>query len=185
MAKQSAGLLLYRWVRADGAGDTARVEVLLVHPGGPFWARKDAGAWSIPKGEYLEDEDPAATAVREFIEELGSPPPEGEDVALGEVRQTGGKHVVAWAREGDFDAATAHSNTFELEWPRGSGRLQQFPEVDRAAWFPLDEAAEKLLAGQRPFLDTLRSVAGLSRFSGALNGVYDPGELDRLRDEWD
>lgn len=184
MAKQSAGLLLYRRVPGEVAGDTAHVEVLLVHPGGPFWARKDAGAWSIPKGEYLDGDDPAATAVREFTEELGSPPPDGEDVALGEVRQTGGKHVVAWAREGDFDVATVRSNTFELEWPRGSGRVQEFPEVDRAAWFTLTEATDKLLASQRPFLDTLRSITDLADGAGALTGVYEPGELDELRDEW-
>jgi predicted NUDIX family NTP pyrophosphohydrolase len=157
VAKRSAGLLLYRRVGDDAAGP-GRVEVLLVHPGGPFWARKDAGAWSIPKGEYLDGEDPAAAAVREFTEELGSPPPEGDDMPLGELRQAGGKLVVAWAREGDFDVATATSNTFELEWPRGSGRLQEFPEVDRVAWFSLDEAAERLLASQRPVLDALTRV---------------------------
>ncbi|MEO6629896.1 MAG: NUDIX domain-containing protein, partial [Aquihabitans sp.] len=117
MAKRSAGLLLYRWVAPADTPPDRILEVLLAHPGGPFWARKDDGSWSIPKGEYTDGEDPARAAAREFTEELGSPPPEGVDRPLGEVRQTGGKVVVAWAREGDFDASTAHSNTFELEWP--------------------------------------------------------------------
>lgn len=156
MAKRSAGLLLYRWVVQHGSARDRSLEVLLAHPGGPFWAHKDDGSWSIPKGEYLDGEDPARAAVREFTEELGRPPPDGEDLPLGEVRQAGGKLVVAWAREGDFDATTAQSNTFELEWPRGSGRLQEFPEVDRVGWFSLDEAADKLLAGQRPLLEALR-----------------------------
>ena len=135
------------------------LEVLLVHPGGPFWARREKGAWSIPKGEYGQDEDPHVTALREFTEELGAPPPDGEDLPLGEARQAGGKLVVAWARPGDFDTASVVSNTFEMEWPRGSGRRQSFPEVDRAAWFPLDVARDRINPGQVPLLDALRSIA--------------------------
>jgi predicted NUDIX family NTP pyrophosphohydrolase len=148
VAKLSAGLLLHR-----GTGEA--LEVLLVHPGGPFWARKDEGAWSIPKGEYLEGEDPLAAARREFDEELGTPPPEGPLVDLGEVRQAGGKRVVAWALGGDLDVDEITSNTFEMVWPPRSGRLQSFPEIDRAGWFSVDDARVKLLSGQRPFLDRL------------------------------
>lgn len=136
-------------------GADGELEVLLVHPGGPFWARRDDGAWSIPKGEYGEGDDPLVTAVREFEEELGAPAPPGDDVSLGEVRQPGGKVVLAWAREGDIDVTQVDSNTFEMEWPRGSGTLQSFPEVDRAGWFGIDEARRKILAGQLPFLDRL------------------------------
>ena len=146
--KLSAGVLLYRV-----AGQ--RVEVLLVHMGGPFWARKDAGAWSIPKGEYSEGEDPADVAVREFTEELGSPPPDGPTVDLGTARQSG-KDVTVFAREADFDAAAAVSNTFSLEWPPRSGLFQDFPEVDRAEWFDLPTAATKLVRGQVVFLTRLR-----------------------------
>jgi predicted NUDIX family NTP pyrophosphohydrolase len=149
MPKLSAGLLLYR--RTGGA-----LEVLLVHPGGPFWARKDDGAWSIPKGEYELGQDPLENARREFAEELGSVAPvQGEYLPLGQVKQAGGKLVSCWAVEGDLDPATISSNTFEMEWPRGSGRLQQFPEVDRAAWFTVEAARAKLLAGQVPVLDRL------------------------------
>jgi len=123
--------------------------------GGPFWARKDAGAWSIPKGECEQDEDPLAAARREFTEELGLPAPAGELVELGEARQSGGKVVTIWAVEGDLDPATVVPGTFELEWPRGSGVHQEFPEIDRAAWFDLDQAAAKIVGGQRPFLDRL------------------------------
>ena len=150
--KTSAGLLLYR----DAAG---RLEVLLVHPGGPFWAKKDAGAWSIPKGEIGEGEDPLAAAKREFEEETGTRPT-GEAVALAPRRQSGGKLVHAWAVRGDLDPAALKSTTFTLEWPPRSGRRQEFPEVDRAAWFTLDEAREKILKGQAPFLDDLERVAG-------------------------
>jgi predicted NUDIX family NTP pyrophosphohydrolase len=151
MARRSAGLLLYR--KVDGAP-----EVLLVHPGGPYWARRDEGAWSIPKGEVEPGEEPLDVARREFKEELGSDPPESPVVALGEVRQPGGKLVIAWALHGDFDADAVQSNTFTLEWPRGSGRIQAFPEVDRAGWFPLAEARGKLLKGQLPLLDRLAEM---------------------------
>jgi predicted NUDIX family NTP pyrophosphohydrolase len=128
-----------------------------VHPGGPFWANKDDGAWSIPKGEYQpQHDDPLEEAVREFGEELGTAPPDvGEAVSLGEVRQAGGKRVVAWAIEGDLDVSAIVSNTFEAQWPPRSGRWRTFPEVDRAGWFPLDEARRKLLEGQVTFLDRL------------------------------
>ncbi|MDV3126212.1 NUDIX domain-containing protein [Mycobacterium sp. 21AC1] len=151
MPKLSAGLLLYRIV-----GDV--VEVLLAHPGGPFWARKDAGAWSLPKGEYADDEDPWAAAQREFAEELGSAPPAGPRLDLTPVRQAGGKVVTAFAVHGDFDVAQARSETFSMEWPKGSGRIREFPEIDRAEWFPVAVARVKLLAGQRPLLDQLMSA---------------------------
>jgi predicted NUDIX family NTP pyrophosphohydrolase len=147
-AKRSAGLLVFR--RAD-----AGIEVLLGHMGGPFWARKDAGAWSIPKGEYGADEPPQAAARREFAEELGMPPPDGPLIELGEVRQAGGKTVSAWAVEGELDPADVVPGTFRLEWPRGSGRMQEFPEVDRVAWFDLDSARAKLVSAQRDLLDRL------------------------------
>src|SRR5687767_7238285 len=145
--KRSAGILLYRL----NAGD---FEVLLVHPGGPFWARKDAGAWSIPKGEHdAGDADPRACAVREFEEETGTAPDPAGLVPLGEVRQKGGKVVTAWAAEGDLDAAAVRSNTFEMEWPPRSGRRQEFPEIDRAGWFGADVAREKLIPAQTAFVD--------------------------------
>jgi predicted NUDIX family NTP pyrophosphohydrolase len=147
-AKRSAGILLHR--HRDGA-----LEVLLVHPGGPFWANKDAGAWSIPKGEYEDGEDARACALREFAEELGSAPPDGELVDLGEIRQRGGKVVTAWALAGDADADAIRSNTFSMEWPPRSGTMREFPEVDRAAWFSLDEARERILPAQAPLLDRL------------------------------
>jgi predicted NUDIX family NTP pyrophosphohydrolase len=153
MARRSAGLLLYR--RRDGA-----VELLLVHPGGPLWARRDAGAWSIPKGEVGEGEDPRAVALREFEEETGHPPPRGELVALGEVRQRGGKLVTAWAAAGDLDPAAITSNTFTLEWPPRSGRRREFPEVDRAGWFDPATAREKLLATQAELVDRLLTALG-------------------------
>jgi predicted NUDIX family NTP pyrophosphohydrolase len=123
--------------------------------GGPFWARKDAGAWSLPKGEHGPDEDPLAVARREFEEELGTPVPAAELVPLGTVRQSGGKVLTVWAGEGDLDAAAARSNTFPLEWPPRSGRVQEFPEIDRAAWLSLQEAREKLVRGQVAYLDRL------------------------------
>ena len=147
MAKLSAGVLMFR--RAAG-----EPEVLLVHPGGPFWRKKDAGSWSIPKGEYEEGEDPLAAAMREFEEETGLRPA-GDAVPLGQVRQAGGKLVTAWALEGDCDASTCRSNSFSMEWPKGSGKLCDFPEVDRAEWFTLSVAREKILKGQLPFLEKL------------------------------
>lgn len=137
--------------------------MLLVHPGGPFWARKDEGAWSIPKGEYEETQDPRAAALREFEEELGRPlptEPDAELIELGAVRQPGGKIVTAWATEGDLDADAIVSNTFELEWPPRSGTSQSFPEVDRAAWFTVDEARAKILRGQLPLIDALLEAIG-------------------------
>jgi predicted NUDIX family NTP pyrophosphohydrolase len=128
--------------------------VLLVHPGGPFWAKKDLGAWSIPKGEYEQGEDPCAVAKREFAEELGREPA-GEFWELGELVQPGRKVITAWAVEGDFDVRALTSNTFELEWPPKSGRKQSFPEVDRAEWFTADAARHKILPGQREFIDRL------------------------------
>ncbi len=148
MPKLSAGLLLYRFF-TDG------IEVLLVHPGGPFWARKDDGAWSIPKGEYTEGDDPWTVAQREFGEELGKSPPEGQRADLGAVKQAGGKVVTAFAVRGDLDLNGTFSNTFTLEWPKGSGNVREYPEVDRAGWFPVAEARSKLLKGQLPLLDRL------------------------------
>lgn len=137
--------------RDTGAG----LEVLLVHPGGPFWAKKDSGAWSIPKGEYEAGEDPLAAARREFAEELGQPAPDEGYLDLGSVAQPGRKTVSAVAVRGDFDPAVLKSNSFELEWPRRSGRRQSFPEVDRAGWFALDVARRKILQRQAPFIDRL------------------------------
>jgi len=140
-------VLLYR---RSGDG----VEVLIGHMGGPFWAKKDAGGWSVPKGELEPGEEPFAVALREFEEELGSPCPASDFTPLGEVR-TSGKVLTVWAAEGDLDAAACVSNTFDLEWPPRSGRIQQFPEIDRAAWVPVEVAREKLVKGQLPFLDRL------------------------------
>jgi len=145
--KTSAGILLFR-----RRGDA--IEVLLVHPGGPFWARKDAGAWSIPKGEHDEGEDPELAARREFAEELGCDV-EGELIPLGDVRQKNGKRVVAWAAEGDFDCSLLRSNTFRMEWPPKSGRQAEFPEVDRAEWFTADDARGKMHTGQAELIDRL------------------------------
>jgi predicted NUDIX family NTP pyrophosphohydrolase len=154
VAKRSAGILLYR------RRDRGAPEVLLVHPGGPFWANRDLGAWSIPKGEHEEGEDPLACARREFEEELGSPPGDGELSDLGSVRQRAGKTVQAWALEGDLDTATVRSNTFTLEWPPRSGRMREFPEIDRAEWFPLDEARRRINEAQVAFLDRLAERLG-------------------------
>jgi predicted NUDIX family NTP pyrophosphohydrolase len=136
-------------------GSGAALELLLVHPGGPFWAKKDHGAWSIPKGEYSEDEDALACARREFEEELGSPPPQGPFLELGELLQPSRKVITAFAVEGDFEPAKLMSNHFEMEWPPKSGRKRSFPEVDRAAWFAPAEAAKKIQSGQAPFIDRL------------------------------
>jgi len=147
----SAGLLVYRI--SQNAEEA--LEVLIVHPGGPFWARKDSGAWSIPKGEYEEDESAQTAACREFREEIGLPVPPGDLVELGSLRQPGGKVVTTFAVAGDVDLTTFRSNTFELEWPKGSGRMLEFPEVDRAKWVELSDARVKLHKGQVPFLDRL------------------------------
>lgn len=134
------------------------LEVLLVHPGGPFWARRDAGAWSIPKGGHEEGEEPLAAALREFEEELGSPPPQGEPADLGEIRLKSGKRVRAWALAGDLDADATTSNTFAVEWPPRSGRLQEYPEVDRAGWFSLADARKKLNPAQVALIDRLEEL---------------------------
>ena len=147
--KRSAGVLLYR--RRDGGS----VEVLIGHMGGPFWARKDAGGWSVPKGEHGPGEEPLAVARREFAEELGSAVPAGELLDLGDLQVTRAKLLTVFAVQGDLDAAATVSNTFALEWPPRSGRMQEFPEIDRSAWFPVDVAREKLVTGQVPFLDRL------------------------------
>jgi len=152
----SAGLLLHR------VGDGGEVEVLVGHMGGPLWARKDERAWTIPKGEHDPDEDPHAAAVREFTEELGSAPPDGPEIDLGQIRQRAGKTVRAWARRADFDASTATSNTFEMEWPPRSGRTATFPELDRVAWVPLTRARELLVAGQVELLDRLAEALARS-----------------------
>lgn len=161
MSRLSAGWLLYR-------APAGVVEVLIAHPGGPFWARKDDAAWSIPKGEYPEGEDPWSAARREFTEELGLPVPDGPRIDLGAVKQSSGKVVTVFAVEADLDITDVRSNTFELEWPKGSGTVRAFPEVDRVGWFPVAQARTKLLKGQREFLDRLMaqpSVAGLTEGS--------------------
>jgi predicted NUDIX family NTP pyrophosphohydrolase len=159
--KRSSGILLFR---LDEAG--REPEVLLVHPGGPFWAKRDLGAWSIPKGEYEEGEDPRACALRELGEELGSPPSIDPDalIDLGEIRQKSGKLVRAWAAEGDFDPAMLRSNTFKMEWPPRSGAEREFPEVDRAEWFDPVEAREKINPAQAEFVDRLleRQTSGIA-----------------------
>jgi predicted NUDIX family NTP pyrophosphohydrolase len=152
---RSAGLLLYRW----GAG--GELEVLLGHMGGPFWERKDAGAWSIPKGAREDGETTLEAARREFEEEIGRPPPDGDAVALGDVRQSGGRKIVeAWAIEGDMDVSEIESATFEMEWPRKSGRVRQFPEFDRAAWFDVESARGRVVKAQAQFLDRLLELVG-------------------------
>jgi predicted NUDIX family NTP pyrophosphohydrolase len=155
MKKQSAGLLLYRTTGEN------TIEVLLVHPGGPFWARKDMGAWSIPKGEFAEEEMPEAAARREFAEELGIAAPEGPLLDLGQVKQPGGKVVYAWAIAGDLDTKQVKSNSFTMEWPPRSGKQQEFPEVDKARWFTMAAASQKIGKGQLPLLEHLAAVLGL------------------------
>jgi predicted NUDIX family NTP pyrophosphohydrolase len=150
MPKQSAGVLLYRKLNNV-------LQVFLVHPGGPFWKNKDDGAWSIPKGEYESDEDPLAAAKREFYEETGQYI-DGEFIALKPIKQKSGKIVLAWLIEGDIDAANIRSNLFELEWPPKSGKMQPFPEVDRAGWFTVDEAKVKMNAGQVGLVEELAQV---------------------------
>ncbi|ESY90739.1 NUDIX domain-containing protein [Mesorhizobium australicum] len=154
MAKRSAGLLIYRRSNDD-------ISVLLVHPGGPFWAKKDDGAWSIPKGLVEEDEDELAAARRETEEELGTAI-EGSFVRLGDYKQPGGKIVMAWSVEADIDVAAIKSNTFTMEWPPRSGSMKEFPEVDRAGWFTLAEAGVKILQGQRPMLSDLAEQLGIA-----------------------
>ncbi|MFF8289496.1 NUDIX domain-containing protein [Streptomyces sp. NPDC016309] len=146
--KRSAGLLLFR--TSGGV-----LEVLIAHMGGPLWASRHTGAWSLPKGEYTADETPEAAARREFVEELGLPVPDGEPVPLGETRQASGKVVTAWALEADLDPAAVVPGTFTMEWPRGSGRTREFPEVDRVAWMTPEEAAPLLVSGQQVFLERL------------------------------
>jgi predicted NUDIX family NTP pyrophosphohydrolase len=152
MPVTSAGILLYRWAEG-GAGPS--LEVWIAHMGGPFWARKDERAWSIPKGIYEEGEDPLAAAKREFAEEIGTPPPEAEYRPLGEFRQPSGKRLTVFTAEADFAPESIVSNTFPLEWPRGSGRMLDVPEIDRAEWVPEPTAREKLVKGQLPLLDAL------------------------------
>ncbi|WEB43816.1 NUDIX domain-containing protein [Streptomyces yunnanensis] len=155
--KRSAGLLLHR-SGADGG-----TEVLLAHMGGPLWARRDAGAWSVPKGEYAPPEEPLAAARREFAEELGMPPPDGRYVPLGDVRQSGGKVVTVWAVAGDLDPDRIEPGTFELEWPRGSGVIRSFPEIDRVAWCTPEQARARLVTAQREFLDRLAEALAAGR----------------------
>jgi predicted NUDIX family NTP pyrophosphohydrolase len=152
MAKTSAGLLLFR-------ESAAGLEVLLVHPGGPFWAKKDDGAWSIPKGEFGADEEALTAAKREFEEEIGAPPT-GDFIPLEPLKQPGGKLVFAWALQGDFDTGQLKSNMFSMEWPPKSGRKQEFPEIDRAGWFPIETARTKILKGQAGLLDQLLDRCG-------------------------
>ncbi|HKI38963.1 MAG TPA: NUDIX domain-containing protein [Mycobacterium sp.] len=155
MAKLSAGVLVYR--TRDGV-----VEVLIAHPGGPFWARRDDGVWSIPKGEHSEVEDPWEAAQREFAEELGLAVPAGPRLDLGALKQPSGKLVTAFAVGADLDVTGARSNTFPLEWPKGSGTIKEFPEVDRVGWFTVTQARTKLLKGQRAFLDRLMTHPALA-----------------------
>jgi len=149
---RSAGLLLWR-------RGTVGLEVFIAHMGGPFWAKKDAAAWSIPKGEYLADEDALLAARREFAEEVGVAAPALDYLKLGEFRQSSGKIVTAFAAESDFDVAEVHSNTFPVEWPPRSGRIQEFPEIDRAEWMPVADAAWRLVKGQVAILDALAALA--------------------------
>lgn len=148
-ARRSAGVLLYR--RTPDSG----VKVLLGHPGGPLWTKRDEGAWTVPKGEFQDGEEPWDVARREFEEETGHPAPDGDPIDLGEIRQKGGKLVVAWALEGDLDPTTAHSNTFPFEWPPRSGRWITVPEIDRVEWFTPDEARRRIKETQIPFIDRL------------------------------
>ena len=162
MAKVSAGILPYRRTERG-------LEVLLVHPGGPYWVRKDLGSWSIAKGQCEPGEAPFDAALREFREETGHTP-SGEFLALGSHRQPGGKLVHAWAVELDWDPALLQCSEFEMEWPRGSGRVQRFPEVDRAGWFDVREAGRRILPGQRPFIDELHQ-----RLQGVPRSAEEPG----------
>src|SRR5277367_3541651 len=147
MPKRSAGLLMYRFRESQ-------IEVFLVHPGGPFWQKKDLGAWSVPKGEYGDGEDALTVAKREFTEETGIPISDVEDF-LGEIKQPSGKHVSVWTLEGDCSVSQITSNTFSMEWPPKTGKIQEFPEVDAAEWFPVEVAVTKVLKGQKGFIDLL------------------------------
>jgi len=158
MPKQSAGLLLFRVVAGN-------LEVLLVHPGGPFWAKKDDGSWSIPKGELSEGEDLFEAAIREFKEELGSSVT-GKAIPLKPLRQPSGKIIYAWGVNGDFDTTTLKSNTFSIEWPPKSGQQREFPEVDRAAWFEIEEAKRKIHQGQVPLMEELERMVSEKRVYG-------------------
>jgi len=177
MVKHSAGLMPFV---LEDRGDVAVVKVLLVHPGGPFWAKKEFASWSIAKGELESDaDDPRAVADREFREELGKAPPPGEWLELGETKQQGGKRVTAWAVEGDVNTAETVSNQFEMEWPPRSGRIRSFPEVDRAEWFELADARLRILKGQVVFLDRLMAIVaktrgGLVEGEGSTQGPF-PG----------
>ena len=148
MKKQSAGVLLYRFKDRE-------LQVLIAHPGGPFFAKKDNGNWSIPKGLYEDDEDPFEAAKREYEEEIGAPVPSGPYLELGEIKRKDGKTICAWAAEGDVDESKVKSNTFEMEWPPRSGKKQEFPEIDKALWFNLDSASQKLQPAQVEFLKRL------------------------------
>ncbi len=154
MKKQSAGIMLYRQ-------NKGRLEVLLVHPGGPFWAKKDVGSWSIPKGEFDETEESLPAAKREFTEEIGTAPPEGDYLYLGQAKQSSGKIVHAFALESDFDLEHFQSNTFTMEWPPKSGQMQEFPENDRAAWTPVVVARQKIVKGQVIFIELLAKQLGV------------------------
>ncbi|MFH0341091.1 MAG: NUDIX domain-containing protein [Chromatiales bacterium] len=179
MSKKSAGLLLFREV-------SGRLEVLLVHPGGPFWAKKDEGAWSIPKGEFEDKEDALAAAKREFEEET-SFSPDGEMIPLEPLRQPSGKLVYVWAMKHDLDPTELKSNTFSMEWPSKSGRYEEFPEVDRAAWFAIEEASHKILKGQAAFLaqlqEKLRDPCRVSEQGGSATSNNNPGQQRSLFDE--
>jgi predicted NUDIX family NTP pyrophosphohydrolase len=168
MPKLSAGLLLFR--------RSSRLELFLVHPGGPFWARKDVGAWSLPKGEYSETEDALLAAKREFQEETGISV-DGDFLPLGELRQPGGKLITAWALEKGVDPALVKSNLFSMEWPPKSGKTQEFPEVDRGAWFPVSEARTKLLKGQVAFIDRLAQKLGVTTEDNGPSGAPEQSSL--------
>jgi predicted NUDIX family NTP pyrophosphohydrolase len=175
MSKPSAGLLVFR-------DDSGRLEVFLVHPGGPFWTKKDEGAWSIPKGEFTEDENPLDAARREFEEETGFAVV-GEMIRLEPIRQPGRKIIHAWAVRGDLDPSAIKSNTFSLEWPPKSGEYCEFPEVDRAAWFGVTEAGRKMHGGQIGFLRQLEEKLGMSAGGGRAEGSSEAGHLDDHRTE--
>ena len=171
MAKRSAALLLFRLSEERG------LEVLLGHMGGPFWAKKNARAWSIPKGEYEEGEEPIAAALREFEEEMGSPPPPGDILPLGESRQASGKIIITYAICGDYDTRHFHSNTFMIEWPKASGNIQEFPEMDRAEWMTFNRARNMVLQGHVPILERLhKKLSDQSLIPEATQGKTAPSK---------